>query len=138
MPLLPSIERVDGQVIDQEALARRRRSAAARKDVRLCQQCGQRPAQYSDTGDTEGEGTHTLCFACFRAHGAHVKAPRLSDAEDRVDLTGLPPASASVPDREQLYSEIGLRLRRAQMAARRACESEPIPPAEPVRFEKAS
>ena len=141
MPLLPSVERADGQVIDQEALARRRRRLPARKDTRMCQTCTKRPAVISETGETEDEGTHTLCFQCFRQRATHARPAQTTNVEDRVELSGQPAASASVEDRDQLYTDLRLRLRRAQIAARHASEEQPAgaaPAAEPESLQKAS
>jgi len=103
--------------------------------------CNQRPAVISETGDTEDEGVHTLCFQCFRQRASHARAPQSTTVEDRVELTGHPSASAAVEDKDQLYSDLRLRLRRAQIAARHASEEQPAeagPAVEPDSLQKAS
>jgi hypothetical protein len=147
MPLLSSVERADGQVIDQDSLARRK-AAIARRLARLCQACGERVAQHADPGEAEPDGAPTLCLVCFRAKGhthAHLRAvaqpsPRTErpvEVQDTVELSGahLQP-SKQVADRDELYTNLSLRRRRAQIAARHASDDAPVQ--SPVCLDKAS
>jgi hypothetical protein len=149
MPLLSSIERVDGQVTERDSLARRR-AAIARRLARLCQACGERVAQHPDPGEAEPDGAPTLCLSCYRAKGhpsphPHLqavpeqspRAERSIEVEDTVELSGAQAqASKQVADRDQLYTNLSLRRRRAQIAARHASDEAPVQ--EPERFDKAS
>ena len=148
MPLMSSIERADGQVIEQDSLTRRRASIA-RRLARLCQACGERVAQYADPGEAEPDGAPTLCLPCYRGKGhpdphPHLKAvppqsPRAErsiDVKDKVELSGGHlQASKHVADRDELYTNLRLRRRRAQIAARHA--SDEVPVQAPVRFDRA-
>ena len=108
----------------------------------MCQKCNKRLAVISETGETEDQEWHTLCFPCFRERMGHARSPQSAiEVEDRVDLHVRPVPSASIENRDQLYSDIRLRLRRAQIAARHACDEQPasletVP--EPAPLEKAS
>ncbi len=147
MPLLSSVERADGQVIEQDSLARRRTSIA-RRLARLCQACGERVAQYADPGEAQPDGAPTLCHVCYRAKGhahPHLKAvpqpsqraERPAEVQDKVELSGahLQP-STHVADRDELYTNLSLRRRRAQIAARHA--SDEIPVEAPACLDEAS
>lgn len=147
MPLLSSVERADGQVIEQDSLARRR-AAIARRLARLCQACGERVAQYADPGEAEPDGAPTLCLPCYRAKGyshPHLKpvpsqsprADRPVEVQDKVELSGAHlQTSKHVADRDELYTNLSLRRRRAQIAARNA--SDEVPVQAPVGLDKAS
>ncbi|MEI6669289.1 MAG: hypothetical protein WCP29_14140 [Acidobacteriota bacterium] len=137
MAQFSSIKRADGQVIEQDSLARRRASIARRLS-RLCQACGDRVAQYADPGEAEPDGAPTLCLSCYRDKGYPHPHPHLQvvpqpprpertlEVEDKVELSGTDPQQAKqIIDRDQLYTNLRLRRRRAQIAARHASE-EPL------------
>jgi hypothetical protein len=155
MALFNSVERADGRVVDQDALARRRANIA-RRLARLCQACGERVAQFADPGETEPDGAPTLCLPCLRAKGhplphphphPHLqpapttapaaRADRFTEVEDTIELSGAQPQAAKdVVDRDELYTNLSLRRRRAQIAARQASEAEPVE--SPAQLDKAS
>jgi len=95
---------------------------------RLCQTCGERRAQYIRHGVVKADRTHTLCFECFRAERNRFRARGLADAGRLAPLPSpLPPASKMVADRAGLFTDLDLRRRRAQIAARHEFERPEAP-----------
>lgn len=89
----------------------------------LCAGCRGREARYGfrDEGDPHIERPRTLCFDCFRAEigRRQAVAARLARGSEWVANA----TQATLP-LEKTLEALGRRRRRAQMAARRAMESD--------------
>ena len=124
------------QVIEQQWVAGRDRLRADWDHAHLCQACFGRRALFSYRGVVKADRSHTLCFECYRAVVNQTRARRLTS----VGAVGMPVAwgpvaSKLVGDREALYAGLRLRRRRAQIAARHACEQASQAP---VSLDRAS
>jgi len=121
---------LDLQVVAHTAVMTGCRLRRVHRGGRLCQTCGERRAQYIRHGIVKADRTHTLCFECFRAERNRFRARRLAGDGWLGPLASvLPPASKMVGDRAGLFADLELRRRRAQIAARHACEQPDVPAA---------
>jgi hypothetical protein len=118
----------DLQHVARESVTTGCRIRAIHRGGRLCQTCGERRAQYIRHGVVKADRTHTLCFECFRAERNRFRARSLADAGRLAPLPSpLPPASKMVADRADLFADLDLRRRRAQIAARLEFERPEAP-----------